>query len=157
MTYTINLSQLNAAFGIAMPLVVGFIAGLLRQDGFAPWLNELISHLVIVLLAVTQTLLGGQWGGSGLSNFLIIASLAYGVLSTRFGAQLQTKVQTSTSLLKAPPAPPALTLEAIAGIIAQQFQQYLAQSRPIDQQPTTQLPAVTRTSTPPPPGFQQGG
>jgi hypothetical protein len=155
MTYTISLQQLNAVFGLAMPIIVGFVAGVLRQDGFATWLNELISHLVIVILAATQTLLGGQWGGSGIANFLIIASLAYGVLSTRFGAQFQGKLQTSTSLMKAPPAPPALTLESIAAVIAQQFQAYMRQ-QPIDAQPTQQIQAV-RTSTPPPPGFQQGG
>lgn len=154
MTYTISLQQLNAAFGLFLPLIVGFVAGVLRQDGFASWLNELISHLVIVILAATQTLLGGQWGGSGIANFVIVVSVAYGVLSTRFGTQFQGKVQTSTSLFKAPPAPPELTLEAIAGIISQQFQAYLAQSRPIDQQPTTQMPAIVRTNTPP---VQQGG
>ena len=148
MTYTITVQQLNAVFGLAMPLIVGFIAGVIRQDGFAPWLNELISHLVIVILAATQTLLGGQWGGSGIANFVIIVSVAYGVLSTRFGSQFQGKVQTSTSIFKAPPAPPALTLESIAAVIAAQLQQYMRQ-QPIDAQPTTQMPAITRTNTPP--------
>ena len=148
MTYTITVQQLNAVFGLAMPLIVGFIAGVIRQDGFAPWLNELISHLVIVILAAAQTLLGGQWGGSGIANFVIIVSVAYGVLSTRFGSEFQGKVQTSTSIFKAPPAPPALTLESIAAVIAQQLQSYMRQ-QPIEQQPTTQMPAITRTNTPP--------
>lgn len=148
MTYTITVQQLNAVFGLVMPLVVGFIAGVIRQDGFAPWLNELISHLVIVILAAAQTLLGGQWGGSSIANFVIIVSVAYGVLSTRFGSEFQGKVQTSTSIFKAPPAPPALTLESIAAVIAQQLQSYMRQ-QPIDSQPTTQMPAITRTNTPP--------
>lgn len=131
-----------------MPLIVGFVAGLIRQDGLAPWLNELISHLVIVLLALAQTLLGGQWGGSSLANFLIVVSVAYGVLSTKFGHDFQGNIQTKTSLLKAPPAPPPLTLESIAAVIAQQFQAYMRQ-QPIDAQPTTQMPAITRTNTPP--------
>lgn len=148
MTYTINLSQLNAVFGLAMPFVVGLVAGFIRQDGFATWLNELISHLVIILLAIAQTLLGGQWGGSSLANFLLIASLSYGVLSTRFGSQFQSKVQASTSLLKAPPEPPALTLESIAAVIAQQLQAYNVANKPIDQQ-QTQAYQVVRTNTPP--------
>jgi len=158
---TISLSQLNAYFGVAMPILVGLIAGLLRQDGFAPWLNELISHLVIVLLALTQTLLGGQWGGSSLANFLIVASIAYGVLATKFGSTLQGTIQTRTSVLKAPPPPPPpLTLDSIAAVVAQQLQRYiqaqaLSQSiRPIPEMPTQQIPAVVRTNTPP---VQQGG
>jgi len=152
---TISLSQLNAYFGVAMPIVVGLIAGLLRQDGFAPWLNELISHLVIVLLALTQTLLGGQWGGSSLANFLIVAALAYGVLATKFGSTLQGTIQTRTSVLKAPPPPPPLTLDSIAVVVAQQLQTYLrSQSIRVDQMPTQQIAAV-RTNTPPP--VQQAG
>jgi hypothetical protein len=162
MTYTISLQQLNAVFGLAMPLIVGFVAGMLRQDGFASWLNELISHLVIVILAATQTLLGGQWGGSGIANFVIIVSVAYGVLSTRFGTQFQGKIQTSTSLLKAPPEPPAPAFpsaEEIASVvmryISQQVRMQVGQV-PLDAQPTQQIQAV-RTSTPPPSSFQQGG
>jgi len=152
---TISLSQLNAYFGVAMPILVGLIAGLLRQDGFASWLNELISHLVIVLLALTQTLLGGQWGGSSLANLLIVASIAYGVLATKFGSMLQSTVQTRTSVLKAPPPPPPLTLDSIASVVAQQLQAYLraqalSQSTRVDQMPTQQIPAVVRTNTPPP-------
>jgi hypothetical protein len=146
---TISLSQLNAYFGVAMPIVVGLIAGLLRQDGFAPWLNELISHLVIVLLALTQTLLGGQWGGSGLANFLIVAALSYSVLATKFGSTLQGTIQTRTSVLKAPPPPPPLTLDSIAAVVGQQLQRYIqAQSVRVDQMPTQQIPIV-RTNTPP--------
>lgn len=147
MTYTITLQQLNAAFAVAMPLIVAFVAGLIRQDGFAFWLNELISHAVILVLATVQTLLGGSLGGSGLANFIIVVSIAYGLLSTKFGYEFQNKVQTSTSIFKAPPAPPALTLESIAAVIAQQFQAYMRQ-QPIDAQPTQQIQAV-RTNTPP--------
>jgi hypothetical protein len=153
MTYTISLQQLNAAFGLIMPLIVGFIAGIIRQDGFAPWLNELISHLVIVILAATQTLLGGQWGGSGIANFVIVVSVAYGVLSTRFGAEFQGKIQTSTSLFKAPPpVAPYPSAEEIASLVLEYIQRFRIQA-PIDQQPTTQIPAVTRTNTPPPAGM----
>lgn len=155
MTYTITLQQLNAVFGLAMPLIVGFVAGVLRQDGFATWLNELISHVVILALALAQTLFGGQWGGSGIANFVIVVSVAYGVLSTRFGAQFQGKIQTSTSLFKAPPAPPELTLEQIAAVIERQLAQFMRQ-QPLDAQPTQQIQAV-RANTPPPTGFQQGG
>jgi len=156
---TISLSQLNGYFGVAMPILVGLIAGLLRQDGFAPWLNELISHLVIILLALAQTLLGGQWGGSSLANFLIVASIAYGVLATKFGSTLQGTIQTRTSVLKAPPPPPPLTLDSIAAVVAQQLQRYiqaqaLSQSTRVDQIPTQQIPAVVRANTPP---AQQGG
>ena len=149
---TISLQQLNATFGAALPLLVATIAGLLRQDGFAPWVNELISHLVIILLALAQTLLGGQWGGSSLANFVIVAALAYGVLYSRFGAAFQNTVQTKTSILKAPPEPPPLSLDSIAAVMAQQLQAYLraqAQSTYVDQLPTQQIPIV-RSNTPPP-------
>lgn len=106
MTYTINLAQLNTIFGVAMPGIVAFIAGLIRQDRFPSRINDLISYVVIVILALVQTLLGGQFGGS-IGNFILVAAWSIAALHTRYGQDFQGKVQTATSIAKLPPAPAA--------------------------------------------------
>ena len=152
---TIDLSQVNTWFGIALPAIVAFIAGLIRQDNFAPWLNELISYVVIVALAITQTILGGQLGGSSLSNFVIVTALAVAGIQTKYGQQFQVAVQRMTSIKKAPPAPAPLSAEQIASIVVARLSAagiVPAQPLSIDAQPTAQMQAV-RISTPPPPGY----
>jgi len=158
---TISGAQLNAMFGAAMPIIVAFVAGFLRQDSFntpkLEWINELIFHVVILGLALAQTALGGTWGGSSIANFVIVVSVSYGALSTKYGNGLLAKVQSATSIGKAPPAPaPALpqiniNVAALAALLTAE----LLKSQPIDQQPTTQMPSVqvVRESTP----TQQGG
>jgi hypothetical protein len=158
---TISGAQMNAMFGAIMPVIVAFVAGLLRQDSFATpkleWINELIFHVVILGLALAQTALGGTWGGSSISNFVIVASLSYGALSTKYGNGLLAKVQTASSIGKAPPAPAPqlpqinINVAALAALLLDE----LRKSQPIDQQPTSQIPAlqVVRENTPP----QQGG
>lgn len=152
MTYTINLSQINTYLVFVLPFIVAFVAGVLRQDGFEKtryeWINEFIFHAVLLGLAAAQTLLGGNLGGSGLANFLFAVVASYALLDTKFGKSLLQNIQTPTSLMKAPPAPPALTLESIAAVIAQQLQAYNVQNKPIDQQ-QTQAYQVMRSNTPP--------
>ncbi len=171
----IDLAQLNTWFGAAMPAIVALIAGLIRQDGWKPATNELISTVVILALAITQTLLGGAWGGSGLANFAIITALAFIGLDNKYGQMLQLKIQTTTSVVKAAapsipfptPAPiviPPINTQALAEEVMKRVNlPYLASllkdelvalgtaAPPIDQQPTTSIQAV-RTSTPPPMG-----
>ncbi len=160
-TIAISGAQLNALFGVALTFIVAFVGGLLRQDSFntpkLEWLNELIFHAVLLGLALAQTALGSQWGGSSISNFLIVAGTAYGALSTKYGSGLLEKVQSATSIGKAPPAPALYpSAEEIAAVVLQQLAQaYPVQANlPVEQQPTQAL-QVVRASTPPLP--TQGG
>lgn len=130
MLYTIDLSQLNTLFGVAMPAIVAFLAGLLRQDRLDTpkweWINELLFHVVLLGMAFVQTMLGGQWGGSGVSNFVIVASLSYGALSTKYGSNFLQGVQSATSIRKLPPAPPAAPVVPPININVEQLAQVLA-------------------------------
>ena len=154
---TISGSQLNAAFGVLMPMIVAALAGVIRQDRFPTWLNEFISYLIIIVLAIAQTWLGGTFDGTlgSLSNFILAAAWSIAVLHTKFGQQLQGSVQTATSFGKLPPeAPPLPQININVVQLAQLLRDELVRLQPIDQQPTTTMPAIVRESTPPP---QQGG
>ena len=162
MTYTIDLAQLNQYFVVALPIVVAFLAGLLRQDGFSDGLNDAIFHVVLIGLAIAQTLLGGKLGGSSLSNFILALGLSYGTLAGKYKyspATLMNKVQGATSILKAPPAPvqpqiPQITIDPnqMAVALAARLKEELLASgllagQSVDQQPTQAL-QVVRTNTP---------
>ena len=159
---TINLSQLNTYFLVLMPMIVAFVAGIIRQDKFPHYVNELITVVVMLVLALLQAFFSGKLGGSPLATFGIVAAYTAALLHTPLGQQLQNTIQTNVlSLGKAPPPPEPITLEQIATVVAQQFQNYVqAQAmttsvRPlgIPELPTQQIPAVVRANTPP----AQGG
>ena len=155
---TVNLSQLNTYFLVLMPMIVAFVAGVIRQDKFPHYVNELITVVVMIVLALLQAFFSGKLGGSPLATFGIVAAYTAALLHTPLGQQLQNAIQTNVlSLGKAPPPPPPITLEQIAAVVAQQFQQAMraqgmVASTHVDQMPTQQLPAVVRTNTPPAPG-----
>lgn len=152
---TINGQQISMVFALAMPAVVAFLAGVLRQDRFPARINELISYIVIVLLAIVQTWLGGQFGGT-IGNFLLVMAWAAIGLHTRYGQDFQAAIQTATSIGKLPPAPPQIpqinvNVAQLAALLLAEFQK---QQQPIDMQPTSAMPVVVRESTSP---VQQGG
>lgn len=170
----IDLAQLNTWFGAAMPAIVALIAGLIRQDGFKPAVNESISVCTILVLAITQTLLGGQgFGlGGGLTNFVMVTALAFIGLDNKYGQMLLLKVQSSTSLVKA--AAPSITLPQnpvinippintqalaeetvrrmnlpyLASLLKDELVAVSTPVPPVDQQPTTSIQAVRTSTTP---------
>jgi hypothetical protein len=153
-SFTINSGQLNAVFGVAMPIIVAIVAGLVRQDRFPGRVNDCISYAVIIVLAIIQTWLGGQFGGS-VGNFLLVAAWSIAGLHTRYGQDFQGSIQTATSIGKLPPEPPQLptvhvNVEMLAALLLAELQKM---QQPVDQQPTQSL-QVVRENTPPPP---QGG
>lgn len=111
----LDLTQLNTYFTIALPVIVSIIAGIIRQDRFPQWVNELISILVVLIIAFLQALFGGKLGGSALADFGIIVAYTMAVLHTPLFQQLQQATQSVTSFGK-PASKPAATLPTIPQI-----------------------------------------
>ena len=154
---TINLSALSPLLTAFLPVFVAFLAGVLRQDKFPQWLNEMLSYVVILALALVQVFLIGKLTGNAIADFALVAAYMTAILHTSYGQQLQQAVQTNVlSLGKAPPAPsPYPSAEDIAAVVLQQLAaMYPPQQSAIrvDQMQTQSVPAITRASTP-----QQGG
>ena len=170
---TIDLSQFNTYFTIALPVIVAAIAGVLRQDKFPGPVNELISLVVVLLIALMQALLGGKLGGSALADFGIITAYSLALLHTPLGQQLQQGVQSNVLSFGKPapkPAPvpptiPQISLDA-AGV-ASLLLQHLDVAKiaalliaelgkpnppmppPIESMPTQANLQAVRTNTPP--------
>ena len=111
---TIDLSQFNTYFTIALPVLAAFIAGIIRQDKLPGPANELISLVVVLLIALVQALLGGKLGGSPLADFGIITAYSLALLHTPLGQSFQQGVQSNVlSFGKPAPKPePILPLPA---------------------------------------------
>ena len=161
----IDLSQLSTYYIVALPAIVAFLAGLLRQDKLPQWLNEGIAFVLVLILAAIQALLGGKLGGGTLADFAIITSYAAALVHTPPLAALQQYLQ-SNLFSFGKPAPsaqpgqsPQIDVPALAGAILQNIN--LAQlaelmktastsPAPASNLPTSrELPAV-RTNTQPP-------
>ena len=89
----IDLSQLSPYYIAAMPAIVAFIAGIIRQDRLPKLANEGITLGVVLILAFVQAVLGGKLGGSTLSDFAIVASYAGALAHTPLLASLQQYLQ----------------------------------------------------------------
>lgn len=170
---TIDLSQFNTYFTIALPVLAAFIAGIIRQDKLPGPANELISLVVVLLIALVQALLGGKLGGSPLADFGIITAYSLALLHTPLGQQFQQGVQSNVLSFgkpapkpaQTPPDVPQISLDSAA--VAQMLVQRLDINKlaqlliaelgkpnvpmppPIDSQPTQANIPVIRTSTPP--------
>jgi hypothetical protein len=92
---TFDLSQLNTYYIIALPAIVAFLAGLIRQDKLPQWLNEALSLVLVLILAAVQALLGGKLGGGTLTDFAIITSYAAALVHTPPLAALQQYLQSN--------------------------------------------------------------
>jgi len=158
-TLVINLQQLNTLFGLAMPAIVAFLAGVIRQDRFPQWSNSIITAAVLLILAAVQTYLSNS--GGDIIHFLALAAWSAVGIQSKYGAQFQAKIQTTTSIGKTPPAAPqqpAININPaqIAALIWQELQPILQGQAPQTQQPVPDQPTQTlqavRTNTPP-----QGG
>jgi hypothetical protein len=119
----IDLSQLSTYYVLALPAIVAFLAGLIRQDKLPPLANEIISYAVVLLLSAGQALFGGKLGGSPLADFTMIAAYASTAIHTPPFAKLQQYLQSNVLSLGKPPAPPpsssldAIDVRALAGQI----------------------------------------
>ncbi len=91
----IDLSALSTYYIAALPMIVAFIAGLIRQDKLPKLANEGITLGVVLLLAFVQALLGGNLGGSPLADFAIVASYAGALAHTPLLASLQQYLQSN--------------------------------------------------------------
>ena len=154
---TINLSALSPLLTAFLPVFVAFLAGVLRQDKFPQWINEALSYLVILVLALVQVFVLGKLTGNTIADFGLVVAYMTAILHTSYGQQLQQAVQTNVlSLGKAPPAPsPYPSAEDIAAVVLAQLAAMYPPQAPVrvDQMQTQSVPAITRTSTPP----AQGG
>lgn len=157
---TIDLSQFNTYFTIALPVIVAAIAGVLRQDKFPGPANELISLVVVLLIALLQALLGGKLGGSALADFGIITAYSLALLHTPLGQSLQQGVQSNVlSFGKPAPAPasPTPTVPQVTIDVSRLAQLLIAElgkpnvpmpPPPIESMPTQANMPVVRTNTP---------
>src|SRR5260221_138716 len=92
---TINLSALSPLLTAFLPVFVAFLAGVLRQDKFPQWANELISYVVILGLALLQVFVIGKLTGNSIADFALVAAYMTAILHTSYGQQLQQAVQTN--------------------------------------------------------------
>jgi len=91
---SLDLSQLNTYFLVFLPMIVAFVAGVIRQDRFPQWVNECITIVLILGIAVTQAVLSGKVGGSPLADFGLVAAYTTAFLHTPLFQQLQSAIQT---------------------------------------------------------------
>ena len=158
---TIDLSQFNTYFTIALPVIAAFIAGIIRQDKLPGPANELISLVVVLLIALVQALLGGKLGGSPLADFGIITAYSLALLHTPLGQQFQQGVQSNVLSFgkpapkPAPVAPPTMpTVTIDVNRLAQLLIAELGKPNPpmspppIESMPTQANMPVVRTNTP---------
>ena len=91
----IDLSQLSTYYIVALPAIVAFLAGILRQDKLPQWLNEGIAFVLVLILAAIQALLGGKLGGGTLADFALVTSYAAALAHTPPLAALQQYLQSN--------------------------------------------------------------
>ncbi len=101
----IDVSQLNTYYIILLPLIVSFVAGIIRQDRLPQLVNEGISYAVALILSLGQALFGAKLGGSILADFGIVSAYTLAMLHGPLFQKLQQAVQ--TKVLSAGPAPTA--------------------------------------------------
>ena len=161
--------QLYAYLIAALPALVAFVAGILRQDRLPPLVNEAISDVLGVGVAIVQAWQGGKLGGSPTSDFAIVAAYTLVVMHTPVFQQFQQQIQSNVLSIgsKAPaPAPaqaPALDIPTLAlaivrniditNLVAMLRDEMIKSSRQAQATmtaPTVPQPIV-RASTPPPP------
>lgn len=160
----IDLNQLSTYYIVALPAIVAFLAGLLRQDRLPQAVNEALSLIIVLILAAIQALLGGKLGGGTLADFALIASYAAALAHTPPLAALQQYLQSNLfSFGKPVPSAvqsqvPQVDVSALASAILQNINlaqlaallsNELAKSQVSDQTTSPRIPVV-RANTPPP-------
>ena len=163
--------QLYAYLIAALPALVAFVAGILRQDRLPPLVNEAISDVLGVSVAIVQAWQGGRLGGSPTSDFAIVAAYTLVVMHTPIFQSFQRQIQSNVPRIGSGKAPapvqaqaqaPALDIPTlalaivrnidIANLVAMLRDEMIKSSRQAQATmtaPTVPQPVV-RASTPPP-------
>src|SRR6266704_1452203 len=123
---TIDLSQVHTYFLALLPVLIGLVAGLIRQDKFPKWANEAILFAFIMLVALIQALLDGKLGDSPLADFMLIGGYCTALIKLTPINDLMKSVQSVTSIGGHPvPVAPALPFDL--GQLANRLAPFLAQ------------------------------
>src|SRR6266568_391313 len=137
---TIDLSQVHTYFLALLPVLIGLLAGLIRQDKFPKWANEAILFAFIVLVALIQALLDGKLGTSPLADFMILGGYCTALIKLTPINDLMKSVQSVTSIggHPAPATPASFDLGALANKIAPFLAQELVKLRMASVTPVVQ-------------------
>src|SRR6266702_5605876 len=122
---TIDLSQVHTYFLALLPVLVGIVAGLIRQDKFPKWANEAILFAFIVLVALIQALLDGKLGDSPLADFMLIGGYCTALIKLTPINDLMKSVQSVTSIGGKAPVVTSSPLDL--GQLANRIAPFLAQ------------------------------
>ena len=123
---TIDLSQVHTYFLALLPVLIGLLAGLIRQDKFKPWINEAILFAFIVIVALIQALLDGKLGASPIADFMLVGGYCTALIKLTPINDLMKSVQSVTSIGGHPvPVAPALPFDL--GQLANRLAPFLAQ------------------------------
>jgi hypothetical protein len=155
---TVDLSQFHTVFLIVLPAFVGIVAGLIRQDKFPKWANELILLALILIVALIQALLDGKLGASPIADFMIIGTYCAAAIHLTPISNLMNVVQSTTSVgghVDAPSSSSLLNLsdlQQIGTLLAPMLAQELVKLRlvgstPVQQQNTPQSPFPAQPNT----------
>src|SRR5579872_6014315 len=106
--------QLYAYLIAALPALVAFVAGILRQDRLPPLVNEAISDVLGVGVAVVQAWQGGKLGGSPTSDFTIVAAYTLVVMHTPVFQSFQQQIQSNVLSIGSGKAPTPVPAQAQA-------------------------------------------
>src|SRR6266704_5053551 len=115
---TIDLSQVHTYFLALLPVLIGLLAGLIRQDKFPKWANEAILFAFIMLVALIQALLDGKLGDSPLADFMLIGGYCTALIKLTPINDLMKSVQSVTSIGGKAPVPVAPALPFDLGQLA---------------------------------------
>ena len=122
---TIDLSQVHTYFLALLPVLIGLLAGLIRQDKFKPWINEAILFAFIVLVALIQALLDGKLGASPIADFMLVGGYCTALIKLTPINDLMKSVQSVTSIGGKAPVVTSSPLDL--GQLANRIAPFLAQ------------------------------
>jgi hypothetical protein len=112
---------------VALPIVVAFIAGLLRQDGLPQAVNEAITVGLLLLAAIGDAIYNHRLTNNLMLDFIVVAGYAAAIVQLPQLQALQGYLQSNAlAFIKAaadlpePPAPPAQIVPLPAKPLQQQ-------------------------------------
>lgn len=89
------MQQWQLVLTAALPAISTTVAGILRQDKLPPWINEIISVLVLVATAFVNAALGGKITGNVYADFLIVMGYAGALMHMPLGLMIQGWIQSN--------------------------------------------------------------
>lgn len=96
--------QLSTILPIAISLVALLLPGILKQDGFAAWINGLISGAVVAIFAALAVWAGGNFSPDVLADWALFVA-AYSALLSGPLQPLDAFLQSALTLPFIKPAP----------------------------------------------------